>query len=590
MHPTSITKMRAFAAEYLSKYNNQTLEILDVGSQCIDVQESYRPIFTRPGWRYRGLDMTQGPNVDIKVADPYRWDEVADCSIDVVVSGQALEHIEFPWRTIEEINKVLRPGGLACLIAPSAGQEHRYPADCWRIYPDGMSALAKSVGLVTVELFADWGLGPWQDTFAVLQKPFQPGEMTSFPLQLDLQVALEAYRAALVTRPRSPSYYTTLSELTTVDDEAALILRVGLEACAGSPDLRRRLIAVLLRSGRFHAALEHTIQLLPARPMSVGNLQAIAAVANVCNDEDRELLSALLPNENVVSLARAASSNGQWALAALAWKEVGRRSRKVPDDVDVQYALALHGCGRIDDARSAFDVARQRRVKRVVVDRTSVIQRLINAYNYNSYLEIGVARGENFLQIKAPIKIGVDPNFRIPGISHCEVEQFFAMESDEFFANPPQVLLEHGVDVAFVDGLHTSGQALRDIENCLRYLNVGGTVVVHDCLPATPSEAAPTFDLARSIPGFDGNWTGDVFRAIAELRASRSDLWIAVLDVDHGVGIIRSGTPEDRVRLTKTEASQLSYERLSAERTTILNLKTAVWFDDWLGELSRHSD
>ena len=36
---------------------------------------------------------------------------------------------------------MLRPAGLFYLNAPSNGDFHRYPVDCWRIMPDGMRYL-----------------------------------------------------------------------------------------------------------------------------------------------------------------------------------------------------------------------------------------------------------------------------------------------------------------------------------------------------------------------------------------------------------------------------------------------------------------
>ena len=87
-------------------------------------------------WEYSGLDVEKGPNVDIVVENPYDW-EIPDSSYDVVISGQAFEHIEFFWLTFLEMARVLKPQGLIILIAPSRGPQHRYPVDCWRFYPDG---------------------------------------------------------------------------------------------------------------------------------------------------------------------------------------------------------------------------------------------------------------------------------------------------------------------------------------------------------------------------------------------------------------------------------------------------------------------
>jgi SAM-dependent methyltransferase len=91
--------------------------------------------------------MVEGPNVDIAVKSPYKWNEINDNYCDVVISGQAFEHIEFPWITISEITRIVKPCGLVCIIAPNGLGLHRYPVDCWRYYSDGMIALAKYAGL-----------------------------------------------------------------------------------------------------------------------------------------------------------------------------------------------------------------------------------------------------------------------------------------------------------------------------------------------------------------------------------------------------------------------------------------------------------
>ncbi|HWQ20864.1 MAG TPA: class I SAM-dependent methyltransferase, partial [Methanotrichaceae archaeon] len=73
------------------------LKVLDVGSY--DMNGSYKPLFTNHN--YIGLDICAGPNVDLVVADPYHW-PIEDAAFDAVISGQALEHIERPWQTLQE--------------------------------------------------------------------------------------------------------------------------------------------------------------------------------------------------------------------------------------------------------------------------------------------------------------------------------------------------------------------------------------------------------------------------------------------------------------------------------------------------------
>jgi SAM-dependent methyltransferase len=116
-------------------------EVLDVGSY--NVNGCYREMFESRGFTYKGLDMEPGPNVDIVATRPYQWDEIADDIFDAVISGQALEHIEFFWVTVAEMVRVTKEGGLICIIAPNGFEEHRYPVDCWRFFTDGMIAIAR---------------------------------------------------------------------------------------------------------------------------------------------------------------------------------------------------------------------------------------------------------------------------------------------------------------------------------------------------------------------------------------------------------------------------------------------------------------
>jgi SAM-dependent methyltransferase len=585
MHDSSFSKMREFVDAYLAPARDHSLQILDVGARIAEDQTSYRSLFDNPSWRYRGLDVSQGPNVDITLTDPYEWREVPDASVDVVISGQALEHIEYPWRTMEEIGRVLRPGGLICIIVPSAGPEHRYPTDCWRFYPDGMSALARWAALEEVELFTDWGILPWQDSMAVLQKPAANGTMPSFAPQANLRIGYRAYRAMMLSRPRSTVYYRTLAKLQGQEGDnanAEVTLRIGLEICPESPEIRYDLLRAQLRAGSGQAAVEQAIKLLSLRPISPPYIDLIGRALHA-NGTQRDLFAAMLPADkgSLTRIASLAMSREQWSLAALAWDALSRQPAP-PPDAKLQSALALIGEGKIDLARKALAELRRARLDQEI-DRTTILQRVIDHRGTESYLEIGVDRGLNFFEIDAPLKIAVDPNFRIPGGPPLsDHEHFFAMTSDTFFENPPEILRGKGIHVALIDGLHTHAQALRDIENCLQYLKPSGVLVIHDCLPRSPAEAQPSLEAARQTPGFDGNWTGDVYRAIIELRCRRKDIRITVLDTDHGVGLIELRPSDCRLDMETQAIASLSYDALRSNCIELLNLKPPDAFDKWL--------
>lgn len=589
MHVTSLNKMRRFADTYLSKHTGVSLEILDVGSQAVEGMESYRPVFERQGWNYRGLDLVAGENVDLVVEDAYHWTVLADASVDVVVSGQALEHIEYPWETIREIARVLRPGGLVCLIAPSAGPEHRYPQDCWRIYPDGMRSLASYAGLKVVEIFTDWGLVPWQDTFAVLQKPRggAPLLLAPFGELTNCGAAKSAYYEAIATRPRNSAYYANLARLLLNDDrsaEAITALRVGLELAPGQTDLRHRLIALQLDLGLTGAALEQAIALLNARPISLANVEAVADVFDRLGELERQVLIGMLPADTagLKRISSAADSKGRFGLAAVCWERLAAADPGNHANILCQ-ALSLRGSGQTDVASNFFHQARDLQLERGTINRTTVVQRLIWQMKAQVYVEIGVERGLNYFQIEAPLKFAVDPEFQIPGgTEDGPGDRFIACESDVFFGAPPAELFEHGIDIVLVDGLHTKQQALRDVENSLRFLNPGGIVVMHDCLPASEAEACGDQAVARRMPGFTGDWVGDVFKTVLHLRATRPDLFVCVLDTDHGIGLVASGQPENMLALAPEEIETIAFGDLRRRAGELLNLKPANWFNNWL--------
>jgi SAM-dependent methyltransferase len=180
MHQSSYAKMKTFSEFLRKSKEGQSLTIVDYGSQ--DFNGSYRPLFGSPSWKYIGIDMAKGKNVDIVLGDPYDWREIADRSVDIFISGQAFEHTEYLWISFLEIERVLRPGGFACVITPSSGPEHRFPLDCWRIYPDGLRALAAFARLEVVDAFTEWnpsgytdGSAQWKDTVLIARKP--PGAL-----------------------------------------------------------------------------------------------------------------------------------------------------------------------------------------------------------------------------------------------------------------------------------------------------------------------------------------------------------------------------------------------------------------------------
>ena len=141
MHDSSYAVMRDMLALYLP--HDRPLRVLDVGS--MDVNGSFRALMPA-NCTYVGCDITPGKNVDIVQESAYHIQDTPD-DYDVVISGQCLEHVEMPWLLVQEMARVLKPGGVCILVAPWSYEIHRFPIDCWRILPDGMRVLLHMAGL-----------------------------------------------------------------------------------------------------------------------------------------------------------------------------------------------------------------------------------------------------------------------------------------------------------------------------------------------------------------------------------------------------------------------------------------------------------
>ena len=171
MHNSSMMKMEYFKNTYLNP--SDELKILDIGSFDKTGDFNYGIILNEEKWTYSGLDLQEGNNVDIVIKDPYNWEEIKNETFDVVISGQTFEHVEFFWITMEEIKRIMKPGGLCCIIVPSTGPVHKNPYDCYRFNENGVRSLAKCVKFDILEsgTTEDSSSHPWYDSFVIARKP-----------------------------------------------------------------------------------------------------------------------------------------------------------------------------------------------------------------------------------------------------------------------------------------------------------------------------------------------------------------------------------------------------------------------------------
>lgn len=131
--------------------------VFEFGSLLVEGQEfqaNLRNIF--PGQPYCGCDMRPGPGVD-RVEDLAQLN-LPDGSARTILCLETLEHVFEARRGVEEMLRVLAPGGVIVLSTPLDFRLHNYPDDYWRLTPTCMDRLlaplaATVIGSVGIEKF-----------------------------------------------------------------------------------------------------------------------------------------------------------------------------------------------------------------------------------------------------------------------------------------------------------------------------------------------------------------------------------------------------------------------------------------------------
>lgn len=92
-----------------------------------------------PGRRFVGCDMREGPGVD-RVCDLACLDLPDECA-QTVLCLDTLEHVFECRRAVEEMIRILAPGGMLLISAPLDFRIHDYPSDYWRLTPSCLARL-----------------------------------------------------------------------------------------------------------------------------------------------------------------------------------------------------------------------------------------------------------------------------------------------------------------------------------------------------------------------------------------------------------------------------------------------------------------
>jgi hypothetical protein len=167
-----------------------------------------------------------------------------------------------------------------------------------------------------------------------------------------------------------------------------------------------------------------------------------------------------------------------------------------------------------------------------------------------TYVEIGVSMGKTLALARPPTcAIGVDPEATLTFALHTETH-VFSETSDDFFAagKIAGVLAGRPIKLAFIDGLHTFEQSLRDFMNLEPYCGPGSVILLHDTVPL--DEATQQRERVTTF------WTGDVWKTVLALKHFRPDLNIfTIATPPTGLTVVTNLDPTSHMLVNTYEAA-----------------------------------
>ncbi|OGL30973.1 methyltransferase [Candidatus Saccharibacteria bacterium RIFCSPHIGHO2_02_FULL_47_12] len=120
------------------RFDGEGVEVLDIAPQDF---EGANPYFKKATVETFDINSEAGTTYVGDITK--KNDSIPDGRFDVVVCTEVLEHTLQPFDAVEEIRRILKPGGVALVSTPFNFRIHGPLPDCWRFTEHGLRALFK---------------------------------------------------------------------------------------------------------------------------------------------------------------------------------------------------------------------------------------------------------------------------------------------------------------------------------------------------------------------------------------------------------------------------------------------------------------
>ncbi|MFT6841473.1 MAG: SAM-dependent methyltransferase [Psychroserpens sp.] len=160
-----LTLLRIVNQKILEEYVRKGDTILDYG--CGNMP--YKRLFEDRCKNYIGVDFSENDQADLHLTDGRI--PLESNSVDVVISTQVLEHVEFPEQYLKECYRVLKQDGKLLLSTHGHWKYHPDPTDFWRWTKDGLEKIITVQSFKIITIYGLMGLSSsglqlFQDGFA----------------------------------------------------------------------------------------------------------------------------------------------------------------------------------------------------------------------------------------------------------------------------------------------------------------------------------------------------------------------------------------------------------------------------------------
>lgn len=139
---------RQIFEDWLAQIVSGELSVLDIGGRI----QPYRGLIANRLREYIAVDIRVTPLVNMVARGENL--PLGDDRFDLVICTQMLEYVPEPAAVVDEIRRVLKPGGRLLLSVPSACPMDAVE-ECWRFLPEGLRHLL--AGFARVEIVAEGG-------------------------------------------------------------------------------------------------------------------------------------------------------------------------------------------------------------------------------------------------------------------------------------------------------------------------------------------------------------------------------------------------------------------------------------------------